>query len=79
MFVDGIFFFGLKEGVQLLQEVQYKTIMSEKGVVGFFGKNLLKRTKCVFHFFFVMVDCIFVSECRCRLIVNEFGIRLATW
>ncbi len=29
--------------------------------------------------FFVMIDCIFVSECRCRLIVNEFGIRLATW
>ncbi len=30
----------------------------------------------MFRFVFVMVDCIFVSECLDRLIVNEFGFVL---
>ncbi len=30
----------------------------------------------MYLFYFVMVDCIFVSECLDRLIVNEFGFVL---
>jgi len=41
----------------------------------FLGKNLLKRTLLCISFF-VMVDCIFVSECLNRLIVSEFGFVL---
>ena len=40
------------------------------------GKNLLKRTLLCISFYFVMVDCIFVSECLNRLIVGEFGFVL---
>ncbi len=32
-------------------------------------KNLWKRTLSLFRFVFVMIDCIFVSECHYRLIV----------
>jgi hypothetical protein len=38
----------------------------------FLKKYLLKRTNCVVVFAFVMVDCIFMSECRYRLIISEF-------
>jgi hypothetical protein len=48
----------------------------QKVLLDSFGKNLLKRTDCVSFFVFVMVDCIFVSECRYRLIVDEFGFVL---
>ncbi len=48
--------------------------------VGFFGEESFETNLIVvFVFVFVMIDCIFVSECRYRLIVNEFGIHLATW
>ncbi len=34
------------------------------------------ETKLIVYFVFVMVDCIFVSECLNRLIVSEFGFVL---
>ncbi len=37
------------------------------------------ETNFIVYFVFVMVDCIFMSECLDRLIVSEFWIRLATW
>ncbi len=42
----------------------------------FFWKNLLKQTLLCISFCFVRVDCIFVSECLDRLIVNEVGFVL---
>ena len=38
-------------------------------ILFFLRKNLLKRTLLCISFCFVMVDCIFVSECQYRLIV----------
>ena len=37
------------------------------------------KTNLIVYFVFVMVDCIFVSECLDRLVVSEFGCSLATW
>ncbi len=65
MFVDGI-----KKSKRLGRDVCLILLGEES-----FENNLI----VVFIFVFVMIDCIFVSECRYRLIVNEFGIRLATW
>ncbi len=43
-----------------------------------FGEESFE-TSLIVYFVFVMVDCIFVSECLNRLIGSEFWIRLATW
>jgi hypothetical protein len=41
--------------------------------VGFFGEESFETNLIVvFVFVCVMIDCIFVSECRYRLIVSEF-------
>ena len=42
------------------------------------GKNLFK-TNVIVYFVFVMVDCILCQNASIRLIVKEFGYRLATW
>jgi hypothetical protein len=66
MFVDGI----KKKSKRLGRDVCLILFLEES-----FETNLI----VIFVFVFVMIDCIFVSECRYRLIVDEFGIRLATW